>query len=164
MELKIAADLSGAEKLMQRFPEAARAVQISRITEALLLAEGAIKEKTPVGAGPTHLRDTIFHKVQGYGTPIWGLVSTPAKYGEPVELGTRPHFPPVAPIQHWVEKKLGYSGKEAKSIAYLIARSIWRRGTKGQKMFSRSFRDLESRIVGILNRIPDDIVAKLKTQ
>jgi hypothetical protein len=81
-----------------------------------------------------------------------------------VELGTRPHFPPVAPIQHWVEKKLGYSGKEAKSIAYLIARSIWRRGTKGQKMFSRSFRDLESRIVGILNRIPDDIVAKLKTQ
>lgn len=158
MELKITADLAGAKKMMAKFPAASRAAQISRITEAVLLLEAEIKKEAPVGAGPVHLRDTIFHKVHSYGTPIWGLVSTPAKYGEAVELGTKPHFPPVAPIQYWVEKQMGLSGKEAKSVAFLIARAISRRGTKARKMFRKSADAHHARIMKILAQIPADIL------
>jgi hypothetical protein len=161
MDLRITADLTGAEKLLASYPEAARVARISRVTEAVLLADGIVRMKTPVGAGPVHLRDTVFHQV-GMGEPVWGLVSTPAQYGLPVEMGTRPHFPPVAPIQHWVEKKLGINGKEAKAVAYLVARAIAKRGTKGAKMFTRTWDEQEAAILAILNRIPEDIVRSLK--
>jgi hypothetical protein len=157
MELKVSFDLKPFERLMQKYPEAARAAKISRITESLLLLEAEIKKETPMGAGPVHLRDTIFHQVNT-GEPVWGMVSTPAKYGEPVELGTRPHFPPVAPIQYWVEKQLGLSGKEAKSVAFLIARAISKRGTKPRKMFTNTLEKKRAQVLGILGQIPADIV------
>lgn len=162
MELKITADLSGAERLMKNFPLSSRAAQISRITEALLLLEREIKKETPVGAGPTHLRDTIFHKVQSYGEPIWGMVATPAKYGESVEMGTRPHFPPVAPIQFWVEKQMGLTGKEAKSVTHAIVRAIGRRGTKARKMFGTSVDARRAQVIKILEQIPADILKRIQ--
>lgn len=158
MEIRINADLSAAQKTMAKFPDARRRATISRITEALLLFESEIKKVTPVGAGPVHLRDTIFHKVQ-IGEPIWGMVATPAKYGEALELGARPHFPPIAPIQHWVQRVLGITGEgESKSVAYLVARAISRRGTKGREMFGKTFRERRAQAIGILEKIPADIV------
>lgn len=54
-------------------------------------------------------------------------------------------FPPIAPIQAWVETRLSVgSVKEARSVAFLIARGIARKGTK-------RWRD-RSNWVGIDNR------------
>jgi hypothetical protein len=161
MEFKITADMKEMEQLIAKWPQAAHDAQVSRVTEASLLMEGAIKQLTPVGAGPIHLRDTIFHKIEAFGENVWGLISTPAVYGEPVELGTRPHFPPVAPIQHWVEKQMGLSGSEAKSVAFLIARAISKRGTKAQKMFTISVEQHEADVIRILEQIPADILQKV---
>ncbi len=158
MELKIAWDAKAIEQLIRQYPEAAQKAQEGRVTEALKFLEGKIKEETPVGGGPIHLRDTIFSKVSPWGQSMWGMISTPAVYGESVEMGTKPHFPPVEPIRHWVEKKLGYDEKEAKSIAFLIARAISKRGTQGAKMFTKSFERHESQVISILNNIPGDIV------
>jgi hypothetical protein len=47
-----------------------------------------------------------------------------APYGEYVELGTRPHFPPVDPLEKWAHRH-GMDG-----AGYLIARAISRRGTQ----------------------------------
>ena len=156
-KINITVDLAGLEKLTKQFPEASEHARRSRITEALLLLERAVKQLTTEGAGPIHLRDTIFQQVSLRGESIRGIVGTPAIHGEPVERGTRPHFPPVAPIQFWVEKKLGMTGKEAKSVAFLIARAISKRGTKGQHMFQRGFEMNEARVLAILEQIPDDI-------
>ena len=160
LDINIKADLANMEALSRQYPEASRAARYGRITEALLFLEGAVKQATPVGAGPIHLRDTIFHRVQ-MGEPMEGILGTPAQYGLPVELGTKPHFPPVEPIQHWVERKLGYSGTEAASVAFLIARAISRRGTKGAKMFTGTFEQSEARVLAILNSIPADIVERV---
>lgn len=160
LNINIKADLANVEMLSRQYPEASRAARYARITEALLFLEGAVKQATPVGAGPIHLRDTIFHRVQ-MGEPVQGLLGTPAQHGLPVELGTKPHFPPVAPIQHWVERKLGYSGTEAASVAFLIARAISRRGTKAAKMFTGTFEQNEARVLAILHSIPADIVARV---
>ena len=158
MQPSIIADLKDLERLTKLYPEASAAARESRITEAILLLEREVKDRMPVGAGPIHLRDTMFHSVDNYGAGIQGIRGTPAIHGEPVEYGTRPHFPPVAPILHWVENKLRLTGKAARSVAFLIARKISRSGTKGQLMFTKGFKENEAAVIRILEQIPGDIV------
>ena len=155
-------DSSELEELARQFPDASIEASEAKITEALMLLERVIKEKTPYGAGPIHLRDTIAGKVSASGEKVTGILGTPAEYGEPVELGTKPHFPPVGPIQHWVETKLGYSGREARSVAFLIARKISKKGTKGAKMFTTGWEENKDLVIRILEEIPEEIVRRLK--
>ncbi|MFH1857326.1 MAG: hypothetical protein ABH845_00255, partial [Candidatus Omnitrophota bacterium] len=114
MELKISVDIKGLEQLTKDYPEASHKARYARISEACLVLENRLKSPsghTPVGAGPMHYRETIFSKVElgsrvEYGVPIWGIVSSPLPYGEPLEYGRRPgKFPPAGPIQHWVEMR-----------------------------------------------------------
>lgn len=158
MEVKIVVNLDSLKVLTEKYPQASENARVSRITEALLLLESAVKTQTPVGAGPIHLRDTIFQKVSVGGLSVSGILGSPAVYGEALEMGTSPHFPPVAPIQFWVERKLGITGKQAKSVAFLIARAISKRGTKGAGMFDKGFTENEDAVIRILEMIPNDIV------
>jgi hypothetical protein len=153
----IECDLSDLAELSALYPQESERARLSRVTEAALLLEKLVTEAAPVGAGPIHFRDTIFSKAALRGTSAWGVVSSPAKYAIPIELGTRPHFPPVAAIQHWVERKLGHSGRDATSVAFLIARAISRRGTPAQHPFQKGFDAGRSRAESILARITDDI-------
>jgi hypothetical protein len=162
-DTRIQVDLDDLERLIRRFPEASEEARVARMTEALALLEREVKERTPEGAGPIHLRDTIFGKTSVMGRKVHGFLGTPAKYGESVELGTAPHFPPVEPIRHWVEKKLRISGNNARSVAYMIARAISRRGTKGAHMFGEGFDASEARVVGILEKIPGDITTRVNS-
>lgn len=65
-----------------------------------------------------------------------GVVGIGERYGAYVEFGTRPHFPPVAPIERWAKTKLGQEG-----LGFVIARKIARRGTKAQPYVEPAFRD-----------------------
>lgn len=65
------------------------------------------------------------------------------KYAAPVETGSRPHFPPYMELVPWVMKKFGVEGKEAISTAFLVARSIAKKGTAGHQMYSRALVELE---------------------
>lgn len=160
-DLRIDVDLSGLTDLTRRYPATARKARLRRLTEAVLLLERDVKLNTPVGAGPIHLRDTIFSRVQD-GDPVTvGIVGTPLQHGLPVEMGTKPHFPPVAPIRHWVERKLGLSGREADSAAFAIARAISKRGTKGAGMFAKAIEDNEAAIIRLLESIPADIIREV---
>lgn len=164
MDVSIKTDLSGLKEMTRQYPEASRSARVSRITESMLLLDRAVKLITPVGGGPIHLRNTIFHRVQAAGLSVAGILGTPAVYGEPVEMGTKPHFPPLAPIQHWVENKLGLIGSEAKSVAFLVARKISQKGTTGAGMFSKGFAENETAVVHILDMIPVDIVRAISAQ
>ena len=150
------------ERLTKAYPGASRDARISKITEVLNLLERAIKKETPYGAGPIHLRDTIHNKVSVSGTKVSGILGTPLAHGEPVEMGTKPHFPPIGPIQFWVQQKLHIEGeKESRSVAFLIARAISKRGTKPRKMFSTGFDENEAAVRRILNGIPADIIRRV---
>jgi len=157
----ITVDLKSLENLTKEYPEASKESRISRITEALQFIESTIKPLTPEGAGPYHIRDTMFGKTVLQGDAVYGIYGTPAIYGEPLEYGTSPHFPPVAPIQFWVEKKLGITGEEARGVAFCIARAISKRGTTGAHMFEKGVAQGEAQIVTILNQIPDDIIRRV---
>lgn len=54
-----------------------------------------------------------------------------------VERGRRPGTqPPLGPLVYWVTRKLGIADeRRARSVAFLIARKIGRRGTSGAAMF-----------------------------
>jgi len=161
LETRLKVDLRDLEQLTKKYPEASRKARIAKLTEALLLLEREIIERTPRGAGPIHLADTIHSDVGVSGKKVWGITGTPVEHGEPVELGTRPHFPPTGPIQHWVERKLGITGKEAASVAFLIARAISKRGTKGAHMFEGGFEAAEARVVRMLEEIPAEIIRRI---
>ena len=162
LEIKLKHNPKDLEDLSGKFPEASRAARIAKLTEALALLEREIKQLTPYGAGPIHLRDSIFSKISPIGKNVVGVIGTPLEHGEPVEFGTQPHFPPVGPIQFWVEKKLGLSGREAAGTAFLIARAISRRGTKGAHMFEKGFEAAEPAVRRILGRIPQEILKRTR--
>jgi hypothetical protein len=72
-------------------------------------------------------------------------------YAAYVETGTAPHFPPSSALVFWVKKKLGVQNdKEAKSVAFLVARAISRRGTGGAHMFDATLEQLGGEAPAIL--------------
>ena len=68
-----------------------------------------------------------FNKLKNTGVVIVG-----AMYGGYLEFGRKAGgMPPIAPLETWVKKKgIATDSKEIKSIAFAIARSIAKNGTK----------------------------------
>ena len=161
--LEMTYDLSEVNKLFGEFPDAVRSATVSKVTEVLMYLERLVKQATPQGAGPAHLMQTIGPpEVTVLGDKVKGMLGTPAKYAEPVEYGTRPHFPPIEPIKYWVEKKLGLEGAEAASVAFLIARKISKEGTEGAYMFTDTWNEHQDDINRILDQIPENILERLQ--
>lgn len=55
------------------------------------------------------------------------IVGSKLEYAPHIEFGTKPHFPPLEPIEEWVRLKL--QKKEFESIAEAIAWHIYHYGT-----------------------------------
>jgi hypothetical protein len=49
-----------------------------------------------------------------------------------VYFGTKPHWPPRAPLVRWAKKKFGLTDRDAKRVGYLVARKISRKGTEAK--------------------------------
>lgn len=79
--------------------------------------------------------------VQSSDAMVVGVLRNSLSYAIPVELGTKPHFPPVDAIQNWVEVKLHLYGAEAEEAARSIAWKIAHYGTKGHFMAHRALAD-----------------------
>jgi hypothetical protein len=110
---------------------------------------------TPVGA-TENLFGGVFAEFHQEGPQMHEVIAVhpPADvYAGPVELGTRPHFPPSGALLLWVQKKHPeLDEKRAKSLAFLIARAISRRGTKGQHMFDQAIDQLKLEAPGIMEQ------------
>lgn len=132
-----------------------------KLKEVIEILKQAIISYTPVGVGPKHLKDNIEVDLVTKGRVVYVNLSTPLSHGNPVEYGSRPHSAPVAPLIAWVEGKLGYSGKEAVSIAWAVRETIKKRGTPAFHMFEKGFLDTSPQIVDILNTIPQSIIDRI---
>jgi hypothetical protein len=120
------------------------------------------------------------------GNEIQGIIGTPVPYAPAVELGSKPHWPPLAPLELWVRRKLGGSGSslhsQARSLAaatrkqgvkgyrtvdakeqliYATARAIQRkiarRGTDARQMFRKGFNETQGTVARIFNDALDRI-------
>ena len=150
--------------LWDRAPDLAQAELRRAMTEATQYLERETKERTPVGVGGGGgLRGSIHSTVElsSGGRAVLGVVGSPLNYAAPVELGTKPHHPPVEPIEDWVQAKLGLRGKAARRAAWGIAQKIAVRGTTGKYMFRDALADGEATVRRIFDAARDRIAARV---
>lgn len=153
--LSLESNLPQLEQLWLKAPEITDYELTRSITEAVFLLEREVIEGTPEGVGGSAgLRGSIAAVPPSISldTPgeVIGLVISSSPYVLPVEMGTRPHFVPIQPLQDWVEYKLGLEGGDARSVAFAISRTIARRGTKGHFMFRDALAKNEDQVHQII--------------
>lgn len=135
------ADSKAALAALEQYPERFARELTAAMLEAGLLLEREAKEAAPVGVmGAAGYRGSIAAMPPRMdGDTLTGGIGTSCPYAVPVELGTRPHFPPVQPLADWVRAKLGeHDPQAARAIAFCIARKIAAHGTEGQHVFQRA--------------------------
>lgn len=159
MSLDLAVDVQIPDTALFR-GEGARVVteQLTADTEyAVSALQAAIVPATPVGA-TAFLRNawgTDVH-VGGGDVDVLGRVFNPMGYALPVERGARPHFPPSSALELWVRRKLQVPEKMVRSVAFLVARKISRRGTSGAAM---AYRAVQQATPGIQARFAAGLAA-----
>lgn len=128
----------------------------------------AVQARTPVGA-THHLRNAPYshYRIQGRGEDmvleIRQSASSPGGYfyGMAVVGGTRPHFPPYRKLIPWVNAVLGVQGKQAASVAFLVARKISRVGTEPNPYPEQALNENRQRIQDVVNEAGIELAAEL---
>jgi len=152
---QIDAEIKNANAILRRLKESPAAAQKElrrAMLEAELLYEAEVKENTPVGVtnilrGSISAQDPVLS-----GDNIIGVVGTSVTHAVPVELGTRPHFPPLEPLEDWVRLKLNVDADRAPAVALQIARKIAARGTEGVHMFENALETIGDTVERIFAR------------
>ena len=143
-------DLQAFARGLRDAPEYTDRVLQEAMTEATLLVQREWQENLPRVSGLTARSITS------------DVASTPAGVLGVVELGTRPHMPPVAAIEPWVKAVLGISEpKEVKRVAFLVARKIAREGTPAQHPMSRAVQSTEGQVIAMFERAAAKVAAHL---
>jgi hypothetical protein len=88
-----------------------------------------IKASAPAGVSGD-LRKSNEYEVKEEGREIFTRIYNTKEYAPFVEFDTRPHWPPISALKDWCRLKLGDEG-----LAFVIARNISKKGTKGKHFF-----------------------------
>lgn len=121
----------------------------------------AVDLETPVNFGTLRAANAV--EITGTSVNLVGMLVNPLGYALPVERGRMPgRQPPTGPIELWVIRKLGIQPPESASVAYLIARSIGRKGTKGAAMFAKGFEVALPQVEQYWQGLPDRVVKRLE--
>lgn len=147
-----------------RAPEIFQGELVPAVTEASMFTEREVKERTPTSGAGT-LRDSIGAlPVTISGTAVSSGVGTSLSYAAAVELGSKPHWAPIAPLLDWVQRKLGLTGEEAEAAAQSIQYKIAARGTEGAFMFRDGFAHADAFVRGLLKAASDRAAAKMSAE
>ena len=123
--MAISLQLVGAPELARRLalsPDALHAAQERAMTQSLLLVEADARRN--VRHDTRRLMNSITHQQSWRGRSLTGWVGPSLRYGLYVERGTRPHWPPIAPLRGWARRH-GVN-------PFAVQRAIARRGTKAR--------------------------------
>ena len=158
-------DTKGLEEVIKTFAGADKIVQqefktaMSKSTEKVA---SLAKKIAPVGVSG-ELRASINGKVTLIGSKdVEGVVGSPLPYAIYVEMGTRPHYPPLAPLLLWVTRKLGVADeRQAYAIAKGIQRKIGAVGTAANPFLSNAFEMAEPQIEMYFDQALDKITERL---
>lgn len=158
-------ELDGFDELMDdlvtRYPEVVADEMYKAMEKSLAVFHQAVVVETPSNTGA--LRAATTTDIVSSPVSLVGSVMNPLIYAWPVERGRRPgKMPPVQAIELWVIRKLGVSPAESRGVAYLIARAIGKRGTKGAGMFWKGFQNALPRVEHLWEMLPENIVKRLE--
>lgn len=164
MELR--REIKGNIPLQAAFRKAPKIAQeeMTRATwESELLFQREAQEETPAGIGAGGgLRGSISAREPiVLADTVLGMVGSPLNYAVPVEIGSKPHMPPVQPLIDWAEHKLGADPAEAIGIGFAVARKIKKHGTEGVHMFEKALDRTAPQIERIYQRGGQRIVNRM---
>jgi hypothetical protein len=135
------------------------------MTKSVIKVQGGAREGAPVGVSG-RLRQSIGWNVSGGGSDITGWVGSTMKnevYPSVMEGGRRPGtMPPSSALERWVHIVLGVPENEMRSVAYLVARAIQRRGIKGKFFLWNSYLKFRSVIIGYFHVAGEEILKAMK--
>lgn len=123
---------------------------LQAMRDSTLYVQRDAKINAPVDTG--RLRASITPDIRSFGDRIEGVVGSNVVYAPYVELGTKPHFPPLAALATWARRH----GR----TAFVVARAISQRGTKAREFLKRALMDNKDRIVKRLNEAVSKIAKK----
>lgn len=161
MESRIQTEGNGLTAALDRFPSALRRAVERGLRRATALLERAVETniRSPLGSKPPAvafgtLANSVTSRVgEEAGQAVGSVFLAPPAdvYGLFVEVGTRPHRPPVQALLPWVQLQFGLSDpKRIRAVAWAVATGIARRGTRGHFMFARALQENEDQVVAIL--------------
>ncbi len=154
--IEIYIDLSEVKELAKKYGRAPAILHqetLRTMHEAVGVTERAVVFYTPVGA-TGQLRQTIEGLVTETRDGIEGRVAATGaavSYVDPVEFGSRPHWPPYAPIAFWVLRKLGVPVDEVPQVAHKVMAKIARVGTPAFHMFEQGWIEAEPKVMSMFN-------------
>lgn len=161
--MEISISVNGLQALaagLRQAPAYTDQVLRAAMTEATLLAQREWQDNLPRVSGLT--AKSITSDVASTTAGVLGVVGSSQPSALFVELGTRPHMPPVAALEPWVKAVLGIrEKKEVKRVAYLVARKIAREGTPAQHPMGRAVAATEGQIVAMFERAANQIAEHL---
>lgn len=124
---------------------------VAAMRQATLLVERTAKREASVDTG--RYRASITPEVRARGTTVEGVVGSNVEYARWTVLGRRPgKMPPVSALQVWARRH-GVS-------AFLVARAISRRGTKGDQSLIKGIEQNEAAIERLLGDAVSRIVER----
>lgn len=145
-------EVQGLEEAQAGLKRTAEDLQGSRFLDAMRKAVMIVtydaKRNAPVDVGK--LQASITPEVRS-GNPVQGVVGSNVDYAPYMELGTKPHFPPLAALEVWARRH----GR----TAYQVALSIAAKGTEPRLYLRDALKDNASKIYGLIGRAVGRIVA-----
>lgn len=123
---------------------------LNAMRDSTLLVQRKAKQNSPVDTG--RLRASILPEIRSSENEVLGVVGSNVVYAPYMELGTRPHWPPISAVEVWASRH-GMS-------AFLVARAIAQKGTKPRKFLERAFLDSEAAINRRFEKAVHEVVEK----
>jgi hypothetical protein len=155
-------DIDDFIRVLENLPEMTAQESMVAMRKAVAEVDRQTIPRTPSNTGA--LRGAWTTRVTRGTTAVKGIVENPKEYAIVMEKGRRPgaKMPPPDAIQYWVTRKFGVRGKEAESLAFVIARSIGRKGIEGRKMLEQGFEASEPLIRRLFDDVPRRVVNRMK--
>lgn len=125
-----------------------------------------IEPRIPVGVSGS-VKKSFGSRIDGTGSKIVGHYGSSSKHAIPrvLEYGRKPSskMPNPAEFGTWVQKVLGIRDvKEIKSVAFLIARSVARKGTKPRRFMSGGKRVARPKIIDFFEHAVRRIIERVE--
>lgn len=144
-------DAEAVKRMFTIAPQKVQAAKREILDRAGFMTQAEMRINAPIHDG--ELRQSIRPKMQGMDTVI---VFSDKKYALTVEFGRKPggRMPPYqdgTPLNKWVRDKMG-----AGVSPYMVARSIARKGTKGQGFARKTYVTMKPQV----NAMADAVIAK----
>ncbi len=114
----------------------------------------------PVDEGK--LRNSIRVSIAPTAYTVTAAVRSPVGYAAPMNNGSKPHWPPITAIERWVRHKFGgRDASEQRSIAFLVARKIAKRGTKAHRFMEKGSAAARTAVLTLWGRMGQRIARRL---